>query len=377
MLDGVAAMTRFLRRIAAEPDIATVPVMVDSSKWSVIEAGLQQLQGKGVVNSISLKEGEAEFLRQARLCRRYGAAVVVMAFDEQGQAESVERRVAVLRRAYDLLTGDGRLQARGHHPRRQHLRDRDRDGGAQRLRGLVHRGRPAAQGRVPGDAHLGRRVERLVRVPRQRPGPRGDPLGLPLPRDRGRPGHGHRQRRRPADLRRHRARAPRAGRGRRPQPPTRCHGTAARPGRAVRRRCRDGARRRGPGLARATGRGAPDPRAGRRHRRLHRRGHRGGAAGGGATARRHRGAADGRDERRRRPVRGRPDVPAPGRQERAGHEEGRRRAHPVSRGGARGHGQARRARSSPRPSRATSTTSARTSSASCSAATTTRSSTSA
>ena len=105
MLDGVAAMTRYLRRIAAEPDIATVPVMVDSSKWSVIEAGLRQLQGKGVVNSISLKEGEAEFLRQAHLCRRYGAAVVVMAFDEQGQAESVERRIAVLRRASDLLTG--------------------------------------------------------------------------------------------------------------------------------------------------------------------------------------------------------------------------------------------------------------------------------
>jgi 5-methyltetrahydrofolate--homocysteine methyltransferase len=105
MLDGPAAMTRFLRRIAAEPDIATVPVMVDSSKWSVIEAGLHQLQGKGAVNSISLKEGEAEFLRQASLCRRYGAAVVVMAFDEQGQAETVERRVAVLRRAYDLLTG--------------------------------------------------------------------------------------------------------------------------------------------------------------------------------------------------------------------------------------------------------------------------------
>ena len=104
MLDGVAAMTRFLRRIAAEPDIATVPVMVDSSKWSVIEAGLQQLQGKGVVNSISLKEGEAEFLRQARLCRRYGAAVVVMAFDEQGQADTVERRVAICRRAYLLLT---------------------------------------------------------------------------------------------------------------------------------------------------------------------------------------------------------------------------------------------------------------------------------
>ncbi len=104
MLDGPAAMTRFLRRIAAEPDIAAVPVMVDSSRWAVIEAGLQQLQGKGVVNSISLKEGEEAFLRQARLCRRYGAAVVVMAFDEQGQAESAERRVAVLRRAHELLT---------------------------------------------------------------------------------------------------------------------------------------------------------------------------------------------------------------------------------------------------------------------------------
>ena len=104
MLDGVAAMTRFLRRIAAEPDIASVPVMVDSSKWSVLEAGLQQLQGKGVVNSISLKEGEDEFLRQARLCQRYGAAVVVMAFDERGQGDTVERRIAILHRAYDLLT---------------------------------------------------------------------------------------------------------------------------------------------------------------------------------------------------------------------------------------------------------------------------------
>jgi 5-methyltetrahydrofolate--homocysteine methyltransferase len=104
MLDGVAAMTRFLRRIAVEPDIASVPVMVDSSKWSVLEAGLRQLQGKGVVNSISLKEGETEFLRQARLCRLYGAAVVVMAFDERGQADTVDRRVAVCTRAYRLLT---------------------------------------------------------------------------------------------------------------------------------------------------------------------------------------------------------------------------------------------------------------------------------
>jgi 5-methyltetrahydrofolate--homocysteine methyltransferase len=104
MLDGVAAMTRFLRRLGSEPDIAAVPIMVDSSRWPVIEAGIQQLQGKGVVNSISLKEGEAEFLRQARLCHQYGAAVVVMAFDEQGQADSVDRRVAVLTRAYRLLT---------------------------------------------------------------------------------------------------------------------------------------------------------------------------------------------------------------------------------------------------------------------------------
>ena len=103
MLDGVAAMTRFLCRIAVEPDIASVPVMVDSSKWAVLEAGLRQLQGKGVVNSISLKEGEAEFLRQARLCRAYGAAVVVMAFDEGGQADTVDRRVAVCTRAYRLL----------------------------------------------------------------------------------------------------------------------------------------------------------------------------------------------------------------------------------------------------------------------------------
>ena len=108
MLDGVEAMTRFLRRLATEPDVAKVPVMVDSSRWGVIEAGLQQLQGRGVVNSISLKEGEEEFLRQARLCRRYGASVVVMAFDEQGQADTVERRVAVLTRAHRLLTERGR-----------------------------------------------------------------------------------------------------------------------------------------------------------------------------------------------------------------------------------------------------------------------------
>ncbi|MEM8923485.1 MAG: methionine synthase [Actinomycetota bacterium] len=103
MLDAEAAMVRYLRLIGAEPDIARVPVMIDSSKWDVIEAGLRCVQGKAVVNSISLKEGEDSFLEQAALAKRYGAAVVVMAFDETGQAESLEHKVAVCRRAHDLL----------------------------------------------------------------------------------------------------------------------------------------------------------------------------------------------------------------------------------------------------------------------------------
>jgi 5-methyltetrahydrofolate--homocysteine methyltransferase len=104
MLDSEGAMVRFLNLVAAEPDVARVPVMIDSSKWSVIEAGLKCLQGKGIVNSISLKEGERPFLQQARLVRAYGAAVVVMAFDEQGQADTVERKVGICQRSYRLLT---------------------------------------------------------------------------------------------------------------------------------------------------------------------------------------------------------------------------------------------------------------------------------
>jgi 5-methyltetrahydrofolate--homocysteine methyltransferase len=103
MLDSVAAMQRFLNLIASEPDIARVPIMIDSSKWSVIEAGLKCVQGKAVVNSISMKEGEPEFLRQAKLCRRYGAAVIVMAFDEKGQADTYERKIEICERAYRLL----------------------------------------------------------------------------------------------------------------------------------------------------------------------------------------------------------------------------------------------------------------------------------
>ena len=105
LIDGEATMGRFLRLIATEPEIARVPVMVDSSKWSVLEAGLKCLQGKGIVNSISLKDGEAEFLRRARLVRRYGAAAVVMAFDEKGQASDRDAKVRICTRAYKLLTG--------------------------------------------------------------------------------------------------------------------------------------------------------------------------------------------------------------------------------------------------------------------------------
>ncbi|HLN76285.1 MAG TPA: methionine synthase [Nocardioidaceae bacterium] len=104
MIDGVEAMDRFTKLIAGEPDISRVPVMVDSSKFAVIEAGLKCIQGKAVVNSISMKEGEQPFVEQARLCRKYGAAVVVMAFDQDGQADTLERRIAICRRAYDLLT---------------------------------------------------------------------------------------------------------------------------------------------------------------------------------------------------------------------------------------------------------------------------------
>ncbi|MGH8292118.1 MAG: methionine synthase [Gammaproteobacteria bacterium] len=104
MLDGVAAMERILKLMASEPDICKLPVMIDSSRWEIIETGLKCLQGKCVINSISLKEGEGKFLREAKLARRYGAAVVVMAFDETGQADTLERRVSICERAYKLLT---------------------------------------------------------------------------------------------------------------------------------------------------------------------------------------------------------------------------------------------------------------------------------
>jgi 5-methyltetrahydrofolate--homocysteine methyltransferase len=106
MLDSKAAMVRFLNLIASEPDIARVPIMIDSSKWEVIEAGLRCIQGKGIVNSISMKEGEAQFKHHATLLRRYGAAAVVMAFDEQGQADTYERKIEICERAYRILVDE-------------------------------------------------------------------------------------------------------------------------------------------------------------------------------------------------------------------------------------------------------------------------------
>jgi 5-methyltetrahydrofolate--homocysteine methyltransferase len=104
MLDGVDAMTKFLNLMASEPEISRIPVMIDSSKWEIIEAGLKCVQGKSIVNSISLKGGEEEFIRQATTIREYGAAVIVMAFDEKGQADSTPRRIEIAKRSYDILT---------------------------------------------------------------------------------------------------------------------------------------------------------------------------------------------------------------------------------------------------------------------------------
>ena len=208
MLDSVAAMARFLNLIAGEPDIAKVPVMIDSSRWDVIEEGLKHVQGRPVVNSLSLKEGEDEFLRQARLARRYGAAVIVMAFDEKGQADTVERKVAIARRAFDLLTTragfdptdvivDPNIFAVGTGI------EEHADYGNAYLEATRQ-----AQARAAGGAHQRWRVERLVRLPRQRRRPRGHPRRVPVPRHPRGHGHGHRQRGRAPGLRGHRSSAP-------------------------------------------------------------------------------------------------------------------------------------------------------------------------
>ena len=384
MIDGVAAMDRFVKLIASEPDISRVPLMIDSSKFEVIEAGLRCVQGKPIVNSISMKEGEEKFRREATLCRKYGAAVVVMAFDEEGQADNLERRKAICERAYRILVDevgfpaediifDPNIFAAGHRHR-----------GARQLRRRLHRGHPLDQAEPARRAGVRRRVQRVVLLPRQQRRARGDPRGLPLPRDRRRHGHGHRQRRRARRLRPGRPAAARAHRGRHPQPPPRRHRAAARDRRPSSPATGTKAEARQRGVARAAGRPSASPtRWSRASTTTPRPTPRSCApiieARGGAADRGHRGPADGRHERRRRPVRRRQDVPAAGGEVGAGDEEGRRLPHPVHRGRAsrpRTPGAAT-ARSSWRRSRATSTTSARTSSASCCSATTTTSSTSA
>ncbi len=354
MLDSEAAMVRFLNLVAAEPDVARVPVMIDSSKWSVIEAGLKCLQGKGIVNSISLKEGERPFLEQARLVRAYGAAVVVMAFDEQGQADTVERKVGICRRSYRLLTESVGFPpediifdpnifavATGIEQHDRYALDFIEATGAD-PRGL------------PARARERRREQRVVLVPRQRRDARGDALGVPLPRDPRRHEHGHRERRAARDLRGHRGRAARARRGRDPRAPRRRHRAAARDRGPLQGRGRPEARR-GHGLALLAGVEATRARAGEGARRVRGRGRRGRAPRTRLAARGDRGSAHGRHEPRRRPVRGRQDVPAAGGEVGPGDEEGRRspralpregagRLEPLERQGRARHGQGRRAR---------------------------------
>ncbi len=277
-------MVEFLNLVASEPDIARVPVMIDSSKFSVIEAGLKCVQGKAIVNSISLKEGEEPFLRQARLVRAYGAAVVVMAFDEQGQADTLERKVSICHARLQAADRTGRLPARGHRLRSQHLRRRDRHRGAQRLRRRLHRGDAANPRRPAARAYFRRRLQPFVLVPRQRAGARGDARGVPLSRHPGRHGHGHRQRRPARRLRDDRARA--CAKPARtscstaaPTRPSACSKSPS--GSAAARRRAQGV---GPFLARGFGRRAARPCAGQRHHRFHRRRHRRGARDAGATA---------------------------------------------------------------------------------------------
>ncbi len=169
--------------------------MVDSSKFSVIEAGLKCLQGKGIVNSISLKEGEEKFIAEARLVRRYGAAVVVMAFDEKGQADTAKRKIEICARAYKILT-----EKVGFPPQdiifdpnifavATGIEEHD-NYGADFIEAAS-----AIRAQNPHRPHLRRRLEPLLLVSRQRAGARGDARGLPLPRHQGRHGYGHRQRR--------------------------------------------------------------------------------------------------------------------------------------------------------------------------------------
>ncbi len=333
MLDSEAAMVKFLNLIAAEPDISRVPVMIDSSKWTVIEAGLKCIQGKGVVNSISLKEGEKPFLEHARKCLNYGAAVVVMAFDEKGQADTIERKVSICERSYKLLVELGfppediifdpnifaiatgieehngyglafieaareirkrcphshisggvsnvSFSFRGNEPVRQAMHSVFLYHAIQAGMdfGIVNAGQLAIYEEIPKD--LRERVEDVILNRRAR-----------------------------------------------------CFGTTARDRHAVQGWPGQGKGRR-PGLAQPAGERAAVACAGVGQRPVHHRGHRRSATRGRASAARHRRSAHGRHERGGRPVRLGQDVPAAGGQVRARHEEGRGAPDPVHRSAGR------------------------------------------
>ena len=203
MLDSEQAMTTFLNLIGSEPEISRVPIMIDSSKWTVIEAGLKCVQGKAIVNSISLKEGEADFLDKARQVRRYGAGAVVMAFDEEGQAETTERKVEICARAYRLLVEEAGFAPNRHRLRSQHLCGGDRDRRAQRVCDQFHRGDEAQiKERCPGALVSGGVSNLSFSFRGNNRGPRGHALRVSLSRDCRRDGHGHRQRRPARGLRR-------------------------------------------------------------------------------------------------------------------------------------------------------------------------------
>ena len=228
MLDSEAAMVRFLNLIAAEPDIARVPIMIDSSKWSVIEAGLKRIQGKGIVNSISLKEGEESFLhvcaqgaRVRRRRRRHG--VRRAGPGRHGRAQG--RDLRALLRAPDASRPASRRKTSSSI--RTSSRSRPASKSTTTTRSTSSRRRRRSSKRLPARAHQRRRQQRVVLVPRQRPGARGDALGVPVSRHQGRHDDGHRQRRPARDLRGHRAGAARARRGRDPQSPARRDRAAA------------------------------------------------------------------------------------------------------------------------------------------------------
>ena len=311
MLDGEAAMTRFLNLVAAEPEVARVPIMVDSSKWSVIEAGLKCVQGKGIVNSISLKEGEEAFLRQARLVRRYGAAAVVMAFDEQGQAVTVEDKVRICRRAYRLLTEQVGMAptdvifdpniltvATGME---EHNRYAINFIEATRL---IKQECPGAK--ISGgvsNISFSFRGNDVVREAMH--------SAFLYHAIRAGTGHGNRQRRATRRLRADSQAAARTGRGRALRSPARCDRAVDRIRRVGQTAGRQGARG-GVGLAGRKRRRAAEPCLGPRDRRIHRPRRRGSPRQISQRPGDHRRAADGRDASGRRSVRRGEDVFAAG-----------------------------------------------------------------